>query len=246
MKSFSEFIIESNSEAPYGVIFDGPNKVYIGTSHDKPIVLSDELKEKVLNIAKEHGVWYEGNGGDIASNVKMFGSKKDYKGSWDDLVADTLDGYPIPFMAVMFANVDVNHQDKKNISPNKSIFDSLLSHQDKVNYFNDKRKYDAKQLTKFLKQASEKGVDFLELSKLPATEDNLKKFFKSGEKLTWPPNWTEYPNKLGKMVKQSEDIRNGFLLKQKAGVYVVGAGHLIELKKMKKSLKTIGGEKANS
>lgn len=246
MKSFSEFIVESKSEAPYGVIFDGANKVYVGTSHGTSIVLSDELKEKILKVAKEYGVWYEGNGGDISSNIKLFGNKKEYKGSWDDLVADTLDGYPIPFMAVMFANVDVNHQDKKNISPNKSIFDSLLSHQDKVNYFKDKRKYDAEQLTKFLKQASEKGVDFLELSKLPATEDNLKKFFKSGEKLTWPPNWTEYPNKLGKMVKQSEDIRNGFLLKQKAGVYVVGAGHLIELKKMKKSLKMIGGEKANS
>lgn len=243
MKGFLEFIAE-NKEAPYGVIFD-KNRVYVGSPHDKNPKISAELKDTIIKIAKEHGVWYEGDGGDIKSFTAMFGSKKSYKGSWDDELAKEIEGYPMPFMSPFFSNVDVNKQYEKIVS-DKSIFDSLLSSQDKLNYFKDKRKFDSKQLTTFLKYISEKGVDFIELSRLPATKENAKKFFKEGEKLAWPKNWQEYPNKLGKLVKQSEEIRNNYLLKADSGVYVVGAGHLIELMKMNKSLKMIGGELADS
>lgn len=246
MKTFLEFIIESKSEAPYGVIFDGNNKAYVGSPHGRPIVFSEEIKNKVLNIARRYGIWYEGNGGDIEPNRKLFGDKSSYKGSWDNLVADTIKGYPICFMAGMFSNVDVNKQNEKYLDPDKTIFDSLLSNQNKINYFYDKRKYNSDQLTAFLNQSSEKGVDFLSLSKQPANEENLKHFFKAGEKLAWPTNWQQYPNKLGKFVKQSEEIRNGYLLKCKSGVYVAGAGHLLELKKMKNSLNMVGGEKADT
>lgn len=245
MKSFAEFIAELKDEAPYGVIFSG-KRVYVGSAHGKTPQFSDEIKDLIIRSADKYGVWYEGDGGDVKSFTPIFGSKYNYKGSWDDELAKGVHGYPIPFMSPMFSNVDVNKQYEKIESQNKSIFDSLLSSQDQLNYFKDKRKYDSKQLTEFLKHISEKGIDFLKLSKLPATSENTKKFFKAGEKLAWPHNWQEYPNKIGKLVKTSEEIRNHYLLRQQSGVYVVGAGHLIELKNMDNSLKMIGGRLANT
>jgi hypothetical protein len=241
MKSFLQFISESKSQAPYGVIFDGPTKAYVGSGHGSPIVISDELKEKVLSIGKKHGIWYEGNGGDIESNVKLFGSNKSYEGSWDDEFAKSVDGYPIQFMAPMFSNVKANNMISKFVSPKLSIFDSLIKNQKGNKYFQD-RDYDANDLTKFLKAGSEEDIDFLKMSRMPATEENVKKFLTTGEKLEWPKNWQDYPNKLGKLAKKSEDERNGYLLNCKSGVYIVGSGHLLELKRLNKSLKIIGGE----
>lgn len=244
MKSFLEFIIESKSEAPYGVIFDG-KKAYVGSPHGKAITLSDELKENILSIAKKYGIWYEGNGGDIKPNVKLFGNKKDYEGSWDEEFAKTVKGYPIQFMGGMFANVEANDMVTKFTDPALSIFDSLIKHQKGNKYFED-RNYKECDLTKFLVAGSEDSVDLLKLSKLPATKDNVHKFLTTGEKLAWPKNWMEYPNKLGKLSKKVEDARNSYLLNCKSGVYITGAGHLLELLKMDKSLKMIGGEKANT
>lgn len=245
MKSFLEFITESESEAPYGVIFDGDDKVYVGSAHGNSITLSDELKEKILNIGKKYGFWYEGNGGDVAPNIKLFGSKKAYEGSWDNEFAKTVNGYPIHFMGVMFANVKANKTVSKYTDPKLSIFYSLIKHQKGNKYFED-RNYDESDLTKFLKAGSEDNVDLLNMSKMPATEENTNKFFTTGEKLAWPKNWMEYPNKLGKLAKKAEDDRNNYLLKCESGVYIVGAGHLLELKSLKKSLKMIGGRLANT
>lgn len=245
MKSFIEFIAELKDEAPYGVIFSG-KRVYVGSGHGKTPQFSSEIKDLITRAADKYGIWYEGDGGDVKSFTPIFGSKYNYKGSWDDDLAKGIHGYPMPFMTPFFSNVDVNKQYEKIESPNKSIFDSLLSSQDTLNYFKDKRKYDSKQLTEFLKFISEKGVDFVKLANMPATLENAKKFFKEGEKLAWPYNWQTYPNKIGKLVKASEEIRNLYLLRRESGVYVVGAGHLLELKKLDSSLKMIGGRLANT
>lgn len=243
MKSFLEYITEETHNAPSGVIFDGNKKAYVGSHHTKPIILSDDLKSKILNLAKEYGIWYEGNGDDITPNIKLFGSKKVYRGSWDTEFVKTVKGYPIHFMGGIFSNVKENDRVKKLISPNVSIFDAIIKKQKGNKYFED-RNFNEHDLTKFLIAASEDNVDFLKMSQVPATEENMRKFLTTGEKLTWPKNWLEYPNKLGKLAKKAEDERNGFVLKQKQGVYVMGSGHLLELKQLNKKLKMIGGEKA--
>lgn len=243
MKSFSRFITESKSSAPHGVIFDGDKKAYVGSPHTKPIVLSDDLKLKVLELAKQYGIWYEGNGDDIAPNIKLFGDKNNYKGSWDTELAKSIKGYPIHFMGGMFSNVKENDRVKKFTVPNLSIFDAIIKKQKGNRYFED-RSYTEDDLTKFLIAGSEPNVDLLKMSKMPATEENMHKFLTTGEKLTWPDNWQEYPNKLGKLAKKVEDERNGFVLKQKQGVYIMGSGHLLELKALDKSLNIIGGEEA--
>lgn len=243
MKSFIEFLLEEHSPAPYGVIFDGLKKAYIGSHHTRPIILSDEIQTKVISLAKNYGIWYEGNGSDIKPNVKMFGKKDAYEGSWDTEFGKTIKGFPFEFIAGMFSNVKENKRVQAFTSPKISIFDSIIKNQEGNKYFED-RNYNKNDLSKLLIAASEKNVDFLEMSKMPATKENVSKFLTTGESLMWPENWEEYPNKLGKMTKKTEDMRNTFVLKQNQGVFVMGSGHLLELKALDKSLRMIGGEKA--
>jgi len=226
--------------APYGVTFIGDEKVIIGSPHGQKAELSDDLKQKIQDIANKHGAYYEGTGGDIDQN-KDFLPK--YNGSWDDLHAKSVKGYPIEYLTPMFSNVDVNKPHETFVSPEKTIMSSLISNQDKMKYFKDRR-YDEKALRDFLQAGSENDVDLLKMSQLPATKENLKKFFKTGESLTWPENWLEYPNKLGKLAKKTEDSRNQFLLNAPSGVYVAGAGHLPELKRLREDLNIIGGERS--
>ena len=43
----------------------------------------------------------------------------------------------------------------------------------------------------------------------------------------WPSNWEQYPNRAGKIARAATvDTRDQYLATRKAGVYVVGAGHL--------------------
>lgn len=229
------------SDAPYGVIFDG-NRVVIGSPHGEPVQLSPDLRRRVQSVAKRYGAYYEGDGKDVAPLEGLLG-KSDYRGSWDDQVAKNVKGYPAEFLSGLFSNVEANKQPEIFADPNATIFDSLLKNQSKARYFKD-REYDAGALEGFLRGGSQDGADFLAMSRQPATRENLQRFFSTGERLMWPDNWQEYPNKLGQYAKKFEDARNQAILSGKPGVYVAGAGHLPELVRMKKGLRMVGGEKA--
>jgi len=242
MKTFKQFISEQKkSEAPRGVIFDG-NKVFVGKAHMEPLVLSDELVEKIKEIGDKYGYWYEGSGGDVPTTTG-FNNKSKYEGSWDHEFKKTINGYPPEYLYTIFANTKVNHQRDNLLNPSISIFDSIMKAQKKVSYLKN-RELDDSTLKKFLSMCSEKDVDFLKLSELPATKENVNMFLNKGESLSWPKNWKEYPNKAGKLAKKVEDARNTFILNRKTGVYFAGSGHLIELLRLDDSLKMIGGEKA--
>ncbi len=228
--------------APYGVIFDGSDKVIVGARHGSSVVLSDDLKDRVQTIARKYGAWFEGDGKDVAPIRGLLG-EEDYKGSWDDLVAKSVKGYPPEFLSGLFSNTEINEQKKIFLDPKSTIFDSILNRQNKFNYFKD-RKFNAATLAEFLKGGSEKNIDLFKLSQLPATKDNLVEFFDVGEKLMWPDNWQDYPNKLGKFAEKFERARNQGLLSDRPGVYVAGSGHLPELISLDKNLKMIGGSKA--
>lgn len=232
------------STAPYGVIFDG-RRIYVGSPHGRPIRLADDIKSRVQKAARSDGVWFEGDGGDVAPNSGLFGSKNNYRGSWDAALQKSVKGYPIEFLTVLFSNVAENKQKKIFLDPTITIFDSILRHRSTFNYFTDGRTFTSAILKSFLKEGSENGYDFVALANKRATKENLDKFFDAGEKLMWPSNWEEYPNKFGKLAKKAENTRNKFLLDQKSGVFVVGAGHLLELKRLDKTLKIQGGERAS-
>lgn len=243
MKTFKQFISEQKkSEAPRGVIFDG-NKVFVGKEHMEPLVLSDELVEKIKEIGDKYGYWYEGSGGGDVPTTTGFNNKSKYEGSWDNEFQKTVKGYPPEYLYTIFANTNVNHQRDNLLNPSISIFDSIMKSHKKFGYFKN-REIDDSTLKKFLSMCSEKDVDFLKLSELPATKENVNMFLDKGESLSWPKNWKEYPNNAGKVAKKVEDARNTFLLNRKTGVYFAGSGHLIELLRLDDSLKMIGGEKA--
>lgn len=226
----------------YGAIFDG-NRAYVGSPHGKPISLSADVKKRLLDLVKRYGVWYEGDGKDVAINGALFGRKGAYRGSWDDAFAKTVKGYPAEYLSGMFSNVAVNGMKAAILAPAMTIFESILEHQDGHRYFKD-RKFDAATLTRFLQMVSDNKYDFASMAKKRATRENVSQFFDAGEERMFPPNWDKYPYPAGKAMKKVEDARNQFLLNQKSGVYVAGSGHLIELLRMDKDLRMVGGSKA--
>jgi hypothetical protein len=232
---------QEGGSAPYGAAFIGDDKVILGAPHGDTINLSDDLKSRVQEIAKKHGAYYEGNAGDVEANKGII---SEYKGSWDTAHGSSVKGYPIEYLAPMFSNVEVNKPHETYLSPNQTIIQSLLANQAKAKYFQD-RKYDEKSLRDFLKAGSEKDTDLIKMGQLPATKENLQKFFTTGESLMWPENWQEYPHNLGKLAKKFEDRRNQYLLDAPPGVYVAGAGHIPELKRIKNDLNIIGGERSS-
>ena len=244
MKTFKQFMREQTEDlAPQGVIFKGDKVAYVGAEHANSIKLSDELLSKVKVIGNKYGYWYEGSGGDANTNSKTFGPKSSYRGSWDnDGFNKEVKGFPYEFIYTLFANTEVNGQKKSITDPTLTIFDSILINQKKFSYFKD-RKFTAEDLTKFMSSASEKNVDFIELSKQKATKENVNSFIDKGEELSWPKNWEEYPNNAGKLAYKANRARDEYLAKQESGVYFAGAGHLKELLKVNKTLKLIGGEK---
>jgi len=210
------------------VVYIGPNKVLIGVEHGKEAKLTAEAKQKVADIAEKHGLWYEGDGGDIAPNKKIFGSKGAYDGSWDAKFAKQVKGYPSEFLYTLFTNTAINKQQDRLTSPRKSIFASIMDAQDAVGYFKD-RNFDASTLRKFLSDCGSVGIDFLAMSQNKATAENVKRFLKAGERLMWPTNWKEYPNKAGKQAQKVEKKRVEFLLSAPNGVYIVGKDHLKQI-----------------
>ena len=214
-----------DAESSDRVIFIGNDTAIVGQEHGKRLQLSDSAAERVQDIAQRHGAWYEGNGMDQKLTKGII---DDYEGSWDDdLLSPAIKGYPAPFLYVLFSNIKENDtiEGKIGFDPDSTIFDRILDTQPSTNYFVD-RKFDADTLQKFFKSVSEGPYDFLELSQLPATEKNVRKFFTLGEKLMFPKNWEEYPYRAGRVAKSVNDLRDKFLATRKKGVYVAGSDHL--------------------
>jgi len=215
----------NESSAESNVIFLSDTAAIVGQEHGKKLkLLPDEVK-KIKAIANQHGAWYEGNGMDQELTKGII---DDYQGSWDDdLLSPAVKGYPAPFLYVLFSNIKENDTVKGKIGsdPNSTIFDRILDTQPSTNYFPD-RTFDADTLEKFLRAVSEGPYDFVQMSQAPATEQNVAKFFKLGERLMWPDNWEEYPNRAGRVAKSVNDLRDKFLASRKRGVYVAGSDHL--------------------
>jgi len=230
----NEFINESGTWSPraqQGVaeglnesaIFLNPNAVIVGQQHGKPLDLSPETLKQVQAIAAKHGAWYEGNGADRAYTRGVIDR---YMGSFDDEVAKTASPDDPKWIYVLFANVDANNRVQRvGVDPEQTIFDRLMATA-KDNSFQGIG-YTEAALKKFLSMCSEGKYDFVAMSQQPATKPNLTRFLKAGEALMWPSNWDQYPNKAGKIARAATVLaRDQYLASRRAGVYVVGSGHL--------------------
>jgi phage gp37-like protein len=224
-KKYIKQSVAENFADESNVIFLSDTAAIVGQEHGKKLKLLPDEVEKIKGIANQHGAWYEGNGMDQELTKGII---DDYQGSWDDdLLSPAVKGYPAPFLYVLFSNIKENDTVKGKIGsdPDSSIFDRILNTQPSTNYFPD-RTFDADTLEKFLRAVSEGPYDFVQMSQAPATEQNVAKFFKLGERLMWPDNWEEYPNRAGRVAKSVNDLRDKFLASRKRGVYVAGSDHL--------------------
>lgn len=251
MNTFKQYLEEQKSnKAPRGVIFNN-NSVYVGKSHKNPLILSNDLTKKIIEIGNKYGYWYEGRGADVPTSSPLPTNIKKYKGSFDEDFENSIKGTPPEFYFVMFSNVDVNNAVNRLTNSKLSIFDSIINgytedNQRRYLYYMTQRSPNSNTLTKFLKMISDDNYDFLEMSKMKATKENSKKFLKTGEKIMWPAkNWQEYPYKAGKIAQIANDRRDQYLIDRKQGVYVVGSGHLLGMIKLDKSLKLIDGKEAD-
>ncbi len=219
------------------VLFDGPNKAYVGVEHGKKASMPTQDADKLRTIAQRHGAYTEGDGSDIDAVAAI--PRNAYAGSWDENLQKNIKGYPPEFLFTLFTNVEANKQADELTGKGKTIFDAVLSAQTSVAYLKD-RKFDAETLRKFLRSASSKEVDLLAMSQQEPNAEAVNKFLEAGEGLMWPENWTKYPNAAGQLAKKVNDRRQRFLADQQAGVFVVGSDHLQEIQNRIKANRLVG------
>ena len=222
---FKQFIAEAQQYK--GAIFLNDRTAIVGQAHNQTPELSPETLKRVQDIATKYGAYSEGNGAD-EPYTKAIGITN-YRGSWDDLFAGSISGYPWQFIYSIMANVNDNRTwDQIGEDPNKTIFNQILASQQNHNFFTGKR-YEGQTLLKFLEEISEGNNNFVEMAKLPATKKNVYEFLKKGESLMFPSNWQSYPYKAGRVAKAANDARDEFLAKRTQGAYFVGDGHLLNI-----------------
>jgi hypothetical protein len=212
-------------------IFVNSKKAYVGVEHGKSVSLSQSDAKQLMKIVNQYGAYYEGNGGDISAIKEI--PKSAYRGSWDDLFAKQVKGYPFEFLYTIFTNTEENNQKKHLVSQDKTILEMILKAQNKIGFFKDK-KFTSDTLNKFLQGINESGVDFVEMAQEKATKANVEKFLSAGEELMWPnEDWEDYPNKAGKMAKKANSQRYMFVANQDSGVYVMGSDNIKEIQRIK-------------
>ena len=123
--------VRENSSKNSNVIFLNDTAAVVGQEHGRPLKLSAEDKQRIQDIAREHGAWYEGNGMDQEFTKGVI---DDYRGSWDDdLLSPAVEGYPAAFLYVLFSNIKENDTVKGKIGsdPDSTIFDRILEYESK-------------------------------------------------------------------------------------------------------------------
>jgi hypothetical protein len=241
------------NKAPQGVLFLTSDKILVGDNHHDPVELSEELFDTILKVGKSKGYYGEGKGighnpGVMSSEIykALKDSGAQYKGSWDDKIKIPEEEKYV-YLATLFSNPTENKRVPRlmsKVKDNESIFGLLTREMN--NHTQPGLGLTNNDLKKFLEEISEKGIDFIKLSKQPATEANLQNFIDKGEKLTWPANWEKYPNKAGQMARRETIIRDTWLVEEApSGVYFIGSGHLKDISKMTNK-KIIGGEQIGS
>lgn len=265
MKSIMGLLIEDKNEekvspAPWGIIFDGDDKILVGDMHQTPVELSKEYEDKVVKVANEYGYWGEGIGlkHNKAITDSNFYQKLDPKkelGSWDldGVIESKLTSEEKRyFLYALFSNIKENYRLERLVNVAKEgekIIDVLNKTIPDWSADGGKLNLGGQDVEYFLKKSSESnGVDLLKMAKEnDATEENIKDFLETGESLQWPENWKEYPNAAGRFARVATMLRDRYLINAGPGVYFVGAGHLKDIVEMPegidKGLELIGGEK---
>ena len=178
---------ENLSAAPWGIIFDGEDKILVGDMHQIPVELSKELEDKVVNVANQYGYYGEGIGLEHneaitkSSFYERLDPKKHY-GSWDRKLIESgevPEDKKYVFLYSLFSNPKENHRLEKlleNTEEEDTIFDVLLKTIPDWSADMGEFSLGQKELNKFLKEISENGIDFIQMSQQKADEKSLSEF----------------------------------------------------------------------
>lgn len=223
------------NHAPHGVIFCSDKKAFVGISHGVTPTLSSDLVARLQSMTK-YGLWYEGDGGDIRHTEKIFGPKSKYTGGFDDYLTRSISGHPPEFLYGLFSN---NPPDKiaSYITGPGTILDRMIAMGQKISVLKSSTRPSSATVVSFLRSISNPAhkLDFYEMARTtPATLENAKNFINIGADEMWPDNWINYPNPAGKVAKKANDHRDIWLASKRSpdGVYVIGSGHLLTIKKL--------------
>lgn len=203
----------------------------VGVKHDAPFVLPHKCVVHIKRAGKQHGFWYEGDGGDRAKIERRLGDVP-WSGSWDKAVkSDSSD-----FYYALFSNSKDGTRVlvQRIASTDKTILAALTGAGDSIAHEALHGKATSAKLIEFLRACG--GGLLAEAQKTAASKAALLSFIQRGEALMWPENWRASPNAASKVANNANKIRLTSIL-NKQGVFFVGADHLDTLRTMNSKLR---------
>jgi len=259
MRSFKQYLLENlssseSSTVPQGVLIYG-NHIIVGVRHGEDLnIRNKELLRLIQSHGQKHGYYFEGRGGpsDIKIPVLGLNSKGDYRGGWDENRLNRLKekGIQPHHLSILFGNVDVNwkHGISDIADDKSSIFDGIHRWANsKVSPFSG-IEISKKHIRSFL-EAMSPGTDrnwLRDAQETRASPDAVKKFLKDAEKIAWPAEWSTKPRSTGleQLVDRESEERNSHIIdNMPRGVFIAGAGHLLQIRDMLKDRGLREGER---
>jgi hypothetical protein len=256
MKTLKQFIKEQKqtSDTPYGVLFlkdknGNDTHAIVGTPHHDSPEIPQHVLQRIDAIKQKHGMYYEGDGGDVKYHHSLFGTKKEYVGSWQGIEINRKKP-PEWIHTVLFSNHKENDAVGKIMGhhqPGDTIVDTIRRSGYNLATFETKGgpyQPSKDDLHNFLNKVG-MGDD----ANKPSTEKNLGKFLNRGEKRMWPKDWLTNKGAAPSAAREMVYSRQDNIFNKPGGVFIAGAGHVPAAEQRAKDSgiphEKIGGEKAN-
>lgn len=253
MKTFKSFLKEENEENAHGILFlkdknGNDTHAIVGTPHGQSPKISKDILKRIDEIRKKHGIYYEGDGGDVKHHEKLFGPKQEYKGTWDTL---TIDKQSPPHW--IHTDLFSNHKENNLVSrllqhhtPGDRIIDTIRRSGENL------ASYDARG-ERFIPSEEHLNAFFEKMNmkndaQVPTTKSSLSNFLNKGETKMWPSDWLHNKSPASALAREMVFARENPVFNRSGGVFVAGAGHILSMKELAKrnniTFDLIGGEKA--
>lgn len=253
MLSFKQYIKESE-ETPYGVLFlknkEGEDThAIVGTPHHDSPEMPDHVMERINKIRKKHGIYYEGDGGDVKYHEHLFGPKKSYSGTWQGTPINR-ENPPDWIHTPLFSNHKENNAVERIMAhhkPGDTISDTIRrSGYNLATYETGEGRYQPTEehLHNFFHK-----LGMSSKANKPTTQKSLSNFLNTGEKKIWPNNWLVNKSPGPTIARKMVYARQNNIFDRPGGVFVAGAGHVPAAKQRASDTgiehEMIGGSKAN-
>lgn len=238
MKSFIQFLEENNKseQTPHGVLFLKNEKgedthAIVGTAHRESVKIPDHIMSRINKIKENHGIYYEGDGGDIKYHEKLFGPKKAYSGSWDEGTSIDKKNPPSWIHTVLFSNHKENNavdQIMKHHRPGDTLEKTiqrsgfnLITHESKDGTYVPQ--------TDHLRDFFHK-MGMSDDANKETTRESLTEFLDKGEKQMWPDDWLTNKSNGASIAREMVFSRQNNIFNKQGGVFVAGSGHVLAAK----------------